>query len=92
VDGRNKLGYSAYKVAPNVTQHQAYGVGAYCLFLSDPSVRVHNGFETPVGPGINFHHAMTISLGSGTVDHIINGVGDTALANPVVPHYWVQYP
>jgi hypothetical protein len=35
---------------------------------------------------------MTISLGNGTVDHIINNVGDPAVASSVTPHYWLDYP
>ena len=87
-----KLGYSAYMVAPGVTNHQAYGVGAYCLFLTDPSIHAANGFESPSGAGIHFHHLMTISLGNGTIDHIINGVGATSAASSVTPHYLVDYP
>jgi hypothetical protein len=87
-----QLGYAAYKVASGVTNHQAYGVGAYSLFLTDPSIHVHAGFDTPSGSGIHFHHAMTISLGKGTVDHIVNTAGAASVGSSVTPHYLLDYP
>jgi hypothetical protein len=91
MDG-SSLGFSAYKVAPTVTNHQAFGVGSYCLFNVDPTVHAAHGFETPSGAGIHFYHLATISLGNGTIDHIINNVGDPAVASAVTPHYWTNYP
>jgi hypothetical protein len=79
-------------VAPTVTNHQAWGVGSYCLFLTDPSVHAAHGFEAPTGPGIHFHHLATVSLGSGTIDHVINDTGTAAVATSVVPHYVIDYP
>ena len=39
-------GYAAYQVAPNVTSHQAYGLGSYCYFNVNPSVVAAHAFET----------------------------------------------
>jgi predicted heme/steroid binding protein len=91
MDGAS-LGYSAYKVASTVTNHQAWGVGSYCLFLTDPFVHAAHAFEAPAGPGIHFHHLVTVSLGSGTIDHVINDTGTAAVATSVVPHYVIDYP
>ena len=30
-------GYAAYKVGPNVTSHEAWGLGSYCYFSTNPS-------------------------------------------------------
>jgi predicted heme/steroid binding protein len=75
-------GYAAYKVASNVTSHEAWGLGSYCLFTTDPSVVAANAFEVPNTPGVKFHDMVTISLGSGigTIKHIINGTGGTVTA------------
>jgi hypothetical protein len=75
-------GWAAYKVANTVTSHEAWGVGSYCLFTTDPSVVNANAFEVPNTPGVKFHDLVTISLGSGigTIKHIINGQGGTVTA------------
>jgi hypothetical protein len=75
-------GWAAYKVGASVTTHEAWGVGSYCLFTSDPSVVNANAFEVPNTPGVKFHDLVTISLGSGvgTIKHIINGQGGTVTA------------
>jgi hypothetical protein len=91
MDG-SSLGFAAYKVAPGVANHQAFGLGSYCLFLTDPSVHAAHAFETPTGAGIHFHHVLSLSLGSGTIDHVINNTGDAAVASSVVPHNVVDYP
>jgi hypothetical protein len=75
-------GYAAYKVANTVTSHEAWGLGSYCLFTSDPSVVAANAFEVPNTPNVKFHDMVTISLGSGigTIRHIINNTGGTVTA------------
>ncbi len=40
-------GYAAYKVGPNVTTHQAYGLGSYCYFNVNPAVVADHAFEAP---------------------------------------------
>ena len=76
-------GYASYKVADSVTSHQAYGVGIYCFFSSDSSVKSANAIEVPNnGIGLNgamFHDMTTVSLGGvGEITHVIDGYGDTA--------------
>jgi hypothetical protein len=72
-------GYAAYKVADSVNDHQAWGVGSYCVFTLDQSVVGERGFEVPVKPGIRFTDLVTVSLGGqGTINHIINNLGGTA--------------
>jgi hypothetical protein len=72
-------GYAAYKVADAVNDHQAWGLGSYCVFTLDQSVVGERGFEVPVKPGIRFTDMVTVSLGGqGTINHILNGLGGTA--------------
>jgi hypothetical protein len=72
-------GYAAYKVADSVNEHQAWGVGSYCVFTLDQSVVGERAIEAPVKPGIRFTNMVTVSLGGqGTINHIINNLGGTA--------------
>ncbi|MGP9022533.1 RICIN domain-containing protein [Streptomyces sp. BR1] len=72
-------GYDAYKVAGSVTRHEAWGLGSYCYFSSDPSVVADRAFEAPTAPGVRFHDMVTVSLGGkGTIGHVINDSGGTA--------------
>lgn len=69
-------GYAAYKVADSVTSHQAYGLGSYCFFSSNPGVSAEHAFEVPDNPNVRFQSMVTVSLGgTGTIRHVINGRG-----------------
>jgi hypothetical protein len=69
-------GYAAYKVADNVTDHQAWGLGSYCFFSTNPSVVADRAFEVPDTPGVSFHDMVTVSLGgTGTINNVINNSG-----------------
>ncbi|WP_410671247.1 RICIN domain-containing protein [Amycolatopsis sp. cmx-4-68] len=69
-------GFSAYKVGPNVTSHEAWGLGSYCYFSTNPSVASAHAFEAPNTPGVRFHDMVTVSLNyQGTITHVINNTG-----------------
>ncbi|WP_442814591.1 RICIN domain-containing protein [Streptomyces sp. NBC_01198] len=69
-------GYPAYKVADSVTSHEAWGLGSYCYFSSNPSVVSANAFQVPNTSGVRFHDMVTVSLGgTGTISHVINTTG-----------------
>jgi hypothetical protein len=85
-------GYSAYQVADSVTSHEAWGLGSYCFFQVNPAVHSNNGFEVPVNGGVRLHDIFTISLASGTIDHIVNNTGPAATASAVVPQPLVNFP
>ena len=75
-------GYAAYEVAPNVTSHQAYGMGSYCYFNVNPAVVADHAFEAPTGSGIHFHDLLTVSLGGvGVIEHVINSTGGATPSN-----------
>lgn len=88
-----KVGYAAYKVAANVTTHEAWGLGVYCNFTSDTTIAAANGFEVPVAPGVKFHNMLTVSLGGmGSIANIINNTGGPAQGTATVPVTMVSYP
>jgi hypothetical protein len=76
-------GWAAYKVADRVRTHEAWGLGSYIYTNVNPSLHATNAFEVPRAPGVRMHDLLTVSLNkAGTIDHVINGVGD-----PVTPAY-----
>ena len=86
-------GYAAYKVADSVTTHEAWGLGSYCNFTSDPSIHADRGFEVPVTAGVRLHDVLTVSLGGvGTIDHVVNNTGGPAQGTATVPVTVVNFP
>ncbi|MER5867375.1 chitobiase/beta-hexosaminidase C-terminal domain-containing protein [Kitasatospora sp. NPDC002040] len=85
-------GYAAYKVGPNVTTHEAWGLGSYCYFNVNPAVSSYHAFEVPNVSGVRFHSLLSVSLNyQGTITHVIN---DTGAVTPTgtVPVNVVSYP
>jgi hypothetical protein len=86
-------GWAGYKVADGVKTHHLYGGGVYVFNRNDPSIHTENGFEVPDTPGVQLHHIMTVNLGAGTIDHVVNGVGGAADTSRIgSPVYVVDYP
>ncbi|GIF07407.1 adenylyl cyclase [Actinoplanes siamensis] len=86
-------GYAGYKVGAKVKTHELYGAGVYVFNQNNPSIHTENGFEAPRTPGVKLHHIMTVNLAAGTIDHVVNGVGDPADTTKIgVPVYVTQYP
>jgi hypothetical protein len=86
-------GWAGYKVGEQVTTHRLYGGGVYVFNRNDPSIHTENGFEVPQTAGVRLHHVMTVNLGAGTIDHVVNGVGGPADVTRIgVPVYVVDYP
>ena len=86
-------GWAGYKVGDGVRTHTLLGGGVYVFNRNDPSIHTENGFEVPDAPGVRLHHIMTVNLGAGTVDHVVNGVGDPADTTRVgSPVYVLDYP
>jgi hypothetical protein len=77
-------GYPSYKVADTVTTHTAQGLGVYSVFQNDVSAQ--NAIETPTAAGVALHHMVTVSLASGTIQHIIDGTGG-AVGNGTMTAY-----
>ncbi|MEV6625791.1 chitobiase/beta-hexosaminidase C-terminal domain-containing protein [Amycolatopsis sp. NPDC051106] len=85
-------GYAAYKVAANVTSHEAWGLGSYCFFDTNPAVSSYHAFEVPNTSGVRFHSLLTVSLNyRGTITHVINDTGGVTPSG-TVPVNVVSYP
>jgi hypothetical protein len=86
-------GWAGYKVGDRVKTHRLDGGGVYVFNQNNPSIHTENGFEVPETPGVRLHHVMTVNLSAGTIDHVVNGVGDAADTTRIgVPVYIVDYP
>jgi hypothetical protein len=86
-------GWAGYKVGERVRTHRLLGGGVYVFNRNDPSIHTENGFEVPQRPGVRLHHIMTVNLAAGTIDHVVNGVGEAADTTKVgQPVYVVDYP
>jgi hypothetical protein len=85
-------GYAAYKVADTVTSHLGYGMGSYCFFNVNPNIQADHGFEVPVASGVKFQSLLTVALGAGTIDNVINETGGPAEGTDVVPVNVVSFP
>jgi hypothetical protein len=89
----NVEGFAGYKVGDRVRRHTLYGAGVYVFNQNNPSIHTENGFEVPARPGVRLHHIMTVNLAAGTVDHVVNGVGEPADTTKIgVPVYVTEYP
>ncbi|WP_235079524.1 coagulation factor 5/8 type domain-containing protein [Amycolatopsis orientalis] len=87
-----RAGYAAYEVASDVTSHEAWGLGSYCFFSTNPSVSCSHAFAAPVAPDVRFHGMVTVSLNhQGTIVHVINDAG-TATPAGTKPVNLVRYP
>jgi hypothetical protein len=86
-------GWAGYKVADHVRTHRLDGGGVYVFNRNDPSIHTENGFEVPQTPDVRLHHVMTVDLGAGTIDHVVNGVSAAADTTKVgQPVYVNDYP
>ena len=71
-------GFAAYKVANNVTRHEAWGLGVYSVFLK-PDVLLDRAIEVPAVDGVRLHHMITVCLvDKGSIEHVVNDSGPAA--------------
>ncbi|WP_344360760.1 discoidin domain-containing protein [Streptomyces gobitricini] len=88
-------GYAAYRVDDSVNTHEAWGLGSYCNYNVDPTIRQDHGFKTPVKPGVKFHSLLVVSLGGmGHYNHVINDTGASTVpaGTSTVPSTVVSFP
>jgi predicted heme/steroid binding protein len=72
-------GFASYKVGDQVTRHKAIGMGVYCFFNDNTSVKLNSAIEAPAGENIHFSHVTSVSLGgTGEITHVLNAIGETA--------------
>ena len=85
-------GWASYKVADGVTNHEAWGLGVYSVFIY-PDVTLTRAIETPRGQGIQFHDMITVALGDhGQINHVIDDAGDATVINPRVTPKVTSFP
>ena len=93
IDNGGIKGFAAYKVADSVGTHEGWGMGSYCFYNVDPSIRQAHGFAAPNAPGVRFHGLLAVSLsGHGQYDHVINNTGAATSGSDTVPSKVVSYP
>ncbi|MET7513742.1 coagulation factor 5/8 type domain-containing protein [Streptomyces sp. NPDC005480] len=91
-DGSVK-GFAAYKVADSVTTHEGWGLGSYCNYTADNTIRQDHGFAAPNTSGVKFHDLLVVSLGGqGQYEHVINDIGAATSGTSTVPSTVVSYP
>ncbi|WP_285569043.1 discoidin domain-containing protein [Streptomyces sp. RTGN2] len=93
VQNGSTKGFAAYKVDDSVTTHEGWGLGSYCYFNVDPTIRQDHGFEAPVKAGVKFHDLLVVSLGGqGQYEHVINNTGSPTSGTSTVPSNVVSFP
>ncbi|WP_310604709.1 galactose-binding domain-containing protein [Anaerosporobacter sp.] len=69
-------GYASYKVADDVTSHEAYGLGIYS-FHRDATIDLANAAEVPDADNVSVHNICSVMLaGNPGISHVINGKGN----------------
>ena len=85
-------GWAAYKVAANVTSHEAWGLGIYSVFRNR-GVVLTRAIEAPNNPNVKFHSMITVRLGNnGEISNVINDTGGSTADNPRVTPKVTRYP
>jgi hypothetical protein len=87
------LGWAAYKVGDRVRTHELWGGGAYVFTNVNPTLHATRGFEVPVTAGVRLHHVLTVNLGAGTIDHVVNDTGAPVdNSNTGQPSFIAEFP
>jgi hypothetical protein len=85
-------GWASYKVSDKVTDHEAWGLGIYSVFLH-PGIVLTRAIEVPKRPEVKFHHMITVALGDyGEISHVINDTGEATSIHPRVTPKVTDYP
>jgi hypothetical protein len=85
-------GWASYKVAANVSRHEAWGLGIYSVFR-EPNVMLSRAIEVPHTPGVRFHHIITVALGDkGEISHVIDGAGAATSIEPWIRPMVDEFP
>src|ERR1035437_1095961 len=85
-------GGASYKVAENVTSHEAWGLGIYSVFRNR-GVVLSRAIEVPNSPNVRFHSMITVRLGNnGEIGNVINDTGGATAGNPRVTPKVTNFP
>ncbi|MFE5210042.1 adenylyl cyclase [Streptomyces sp. NPDC056600] len=86
-------GYAAYKVADDVRDHKAWGLGSYAFFNLNADIYTDRAFEVPDTPGVVLTSMVTACLngpGGGGILHTVNKAGDP-VTNGFALHWMKSY-
>lgn len=87
-----KNGWASYKISNSVTSHEAWGLGVYCVYTIDMSIKLHTAIEAPVNAGVKLHHMIIVSLGyQGEITHVINELGGPVGVAPNMTAKWDEF-
>ncbi|MET7869228.1 discoidin domain-containing protein [Streptomyces cyaneofuscatus] len=95
IQNADTKGFAAYRVDDSVDVHEGWGMGSYCNYNVDPTIRQDHGFKAPVKPGVKFHSLLVVSLGGmGHYNHVINNTGASTVpaGTSTVPSMVVSFP
>lgn len=82
--GAGMNGWASYKVADSVSNHEAWGLGIYAVFLS-PNVFLSHAIEVPNTANVKFHHMVTVNLtANGGIQNVINNTGGATASGVAV--------
>ena len=85
-------GWASYKVADRVTDHEAWGLGIYSVFIH-PDIVLSRAIEVPEKSGVRLHHMITVALGeNGGIENVINDTGGATAIKPRVTPKVASYP
>ncbi len=85
-------GWASYKVADNVTSHEAWGLGVYSVFRR-PNVVLTRAIEVPVNPNVRFHSMITVALDDkGEITNVIDNAGGATSIKPHVTPRLTSFP
>ena len=85
ISAKDTPGFASYKVGEAVKTHEAWGLGVYCFFRRNPTVKLASAVSAPSSPKVIFHDVTTISLGGGIgeISHLVNGEGEEVKAGHI---------
>ena len=73
------IGYASYKIAENVSSHQAIGLGIYNFFNAADDIYSDNAIVVPNSSSVHFQNIVTVWLDGKSntgIKHVINNTGD----------------
>ena len=85
-------GWASYKVADDVTSHEAWGLGIYSVFRNR-GVVLTRAIEVPNRPKVRFHSMITVRLGNnGEIGNVINDTGGATSGSARVTPKVTEFP
>ena len=90
-------GWAMYKVANEVNEHLAVGLGMYAVFTRvGETVRLDNAVEVPNKPGVVIINACTVNISGnagprGNIQSIVNGAGPASVSGNATAQRILRY-